>query len=195
MKCFVQYCNSHLCLKVWEQAEEFIPERFDLEGPVPNESNTDFRYTFYLCVELHYVKSRIGTYQALIDMVSASCLTSSKSFSSRQVANTRANIARMVAFEYLGATDTLTLSGRKQKPSFLTFYRSNISDALSPLIFRWSPSIYLQLESNQQPPFFLLPAYQFPRNPLPLLAVPESGHPITEVFIPPLPFTCSAPLP
>lgn len=30
--------------KVWERAEEFLPERFDLEGPVPNETNTDFRY-------------------------------------------------------------------------------------------------------------------------------------------------------
>lgn len=32
-----------LSLQVWERAEEFIPERFDLEGPVPNESNTDYR--------------------------------------------------------------------------------------------------------------------------------------------------------
>mgnify|MGYP007109620788 FL=1 len=30
-------------IKVWDRAEEFIPERFDLDGPVPNESNTDFR--------------------------------------------------------------------------------------------------------------------------------------------------------
>ncbi|XP_062165801.1 carotene epsilon-monooxygenase, chloroplastic isoform X2 [Alnus glutinosa] len=30
--------------KVWERAEEFLPERFDLEGPVPNETNTDFRF-------------------------------------------------------------------------------------------------------------------------------------------------------
>lgn len=30
--------------KVWERAEEFIPERFDLESPVPNESNTDYRH-------------------------------------------------------------------------------------------------------------------------------------------------------
>nr|AID51468.1 epsilon-ring carotene hydroxylase [Cucumis melo var. makuwa] len=36
--------NIHRSLQVWEQAEEFIPERFDLEGPVPNESNTDFRF-------------------------------------------------------------------------------------------------------------------------------------------------------
>jgi len=30
--------------KVWDRADEFIPERFDLEGPVPNESNTDYRF-------------------------------------------------------------------------------------------------------------------------------------------------------
>lgn len=36
--------NIHRSSQVWEQAEEFIPERFDLEGPVPNESNTDFRF-------------------------------------------------------------------------------------------------------------------------------------------------------
>lgn len=29
--------------KVWDRAEEFIPERFDLEGPIPNESNSDYR--------------------------------------------------------------------------------------------------------------------------------------------------------
>ncbi|WVZ57532.1 hypothetical protein U9M48_007907 [Paspalum notatum var. saurae] len=40
-----------LCLRqetsspeVWDRADEFVPERFDLEGPVPNESNTDFRF-------------------------------------------------------------------------------------------------------------------------------------------------------
>lgn len=36
--------NIHHSPKVWERAEEFVPERFDLDGPVPNESNTDFRY-------------------------------------------------------------------------------------------------------------------------------------------------------
>lgn len=30
--------------KVWERAEDFLPERFNLEGPVPNETNTDFRF-------------------------------------------------------------------------------------------------------------------------------------------------------
>ncbi|KAF7834721.1 Carotene epsilon-monooxygenase, chloroplastic [Senna tora] len=25
-------------------AEKFLPERFDLNGPVPNETNTDFRF-------------------------------------------------------------------------------------------------------------------------------------------------------
>ncbi|XP_050228808.1 carotene epsilon-monooxygenase, chloroplastic isoform X1 [Mercurialis annua] len=36
--------NIHRSSKVWERAEEFVPERFDLEGPVPNETNTDFRF-------------------------------------------------------------------------------------------------------------------------------------------------------
>eukprot|EP00252_Welwitschia_mirabilis_P026666 TRINITY_DN8810_c0_g1_i1.p1 TRINITY_DN8810_c0_g1~~TRINITY_DN8810_c0_g1_i1.p1 ORF type:complete len:569 (-),score=100.49 TRINITY_DN8810_c0_g1_i1:171-1877(-) len=36
--------NIHHSPKVWERAEEFIPERYDLDGPVPNETNTDFRF-------------------------------------------------------------------------------------------------------------------------------------------------------
>lgn len=36
--------NVHHSSQVWERAEEFLPERFDLDGPVPNETNTDFRY-------------------------------------------------------------------------------------------------------------------------------------------------------
>ncbi|PON56157.1 Cytochrome P450, E-class, group I [Parasponia andersonii] len=36
--------NIHHSSKVWERAEEFVPERFDLDGSVPNETNTDFRF-------------------------------------------------------------------------------------------------------------------------------------------------------
>ncbi|KAJ4705064.1 Cytochrome P450 [Melia azedarach] len=36
--------NIHRSSQVWDRAEEFWPERFDLEGPIPNESNTDFRF-------------------------------------------------------------------------------------------------------------------------------------------------------
>ncbi|KAI5319213.1 hypothetical protein L3X38_038921 [Prunus dulcis] len=36
--------NIHHSSEVWERAEEFLPERFDLEGSVPNETNTDFRF-------------------------------------------------------------------------------------------------------------------------------------------------------
>ncbi|XP_057983046.1 carotene epsilon-monooxygenase, chloroplastic isoform X2 [Malania oleifera] len=36
--------NIHHSSQVWERAEEFVPERFELEGPVPNETNTDFRF-------------------------------------------------------------------------------------------------------------------------------------------------------
>ncbi|KAL2323168.1 hypothetical protein Fmac_027547 [Flemingia macrophylla] len=36
--------NIHRSSEVWDRAEEFVPERFDLDGPVPNETNTDFRF-------------------------------------------------------------------------------------------------------------------------------------------------------
>lgn len=36
--------NIHRSPQVWDRAEEFVPERFDLEAPVPNETNTDFRF-------------------------------------------------------------------------------------------------------------------------------------------------------
>ncbi|KAG2485381.1 hypothetical protein HYH03_015869 [Edaphochlamys debaryana] len=37
--------NIHHSPAVWEDAEAFIPERFGpLDGPVPNEQNTDFKY-------------------------------------------------------------------------------------------------------------------------------------------------------
>ncbi|RZB85979.1 carotene epsilon-monooxygenase, chloroplastic-like [Glycine soja] len=36
--------NIHRSSEVWDRAEEFAPERFDLDGPVPNETNTDFRF-------------------------------------------------------------------------------------------------------------------------------------------------------
>ncbi|XP_022888641.1 carotene epsilon-monooxygenase, chloroplastic [Olea europaea var. sylvestris] len=36
--------NIHRSAQVWNRAEEFMPERYDLEGPVPNETNTDYRF-------------------------------------------------------------------------------------------------------------------------------------------------------
>ncbi|KAI0510953.1 hypothetical protein KFK09_011568 [Dendrobium nobile] len=36
--------NIHRSPQVWDGAEDFMPERFDLEGPVPNETNTNFRF-------------------------------------------------------------------------------------------------------------------------------------------------------
>ncbi|PIN21474.1 Cytochrome P450 CYP4/CYP19/CYP26 subfamily [Handroanthus impetiginosus] len=36
--------NIHHSAQVWERADDFVPERFDLDSPVPNESNTDFRF-------------------------------------------------------------------------------------------------------------------------------------------------------
>jgi hypothetical protein len=36
--------NIHRSPAVWEAPDEFRPERFPLDEPVPNESNTDYRY-------------------------------------------------------------------------------------------------------------------------------------------------------
>uniref|UniRef100_A0A0D9XM45 Cytochrome P450 n=1 Tax=Leersia perrieri TaxID=77586 RepID=A0A0D9XM45_9ORYZ len=36
--------NIHRSPEVWDRADEFVPERFDLEGPVPNETNTEYRF-------------------------------------------------------------------------------------------------------------------------------------------------------
>nr|GMD44504.1 carotene epsilon-monooxygenase, chloroplastic [Ipomoea batatas] len=36
--------NIHHSAKVWERAEDFLPERFGLDDPIPNETNTDFRF-------------------------------------------------------------------------------------------------------------------------------------------------------
>ncbi len=36
--------NIHHSTAVWEDPEAFLPERFGpLDGPVPNEQNTDFK--------------------------------------------------------------------------------------------------------------------------------------------------------
>jgi len=36
-------CLLFVIPKVWEKAEEFLPERFDIDGAIPNETNTDFK--------------------------------------------------------------------------------------------------------------------------------------------------------
>lgn len=36
--------NIHRSPAVWDRPDDFIPERFPVDEPVPNESNTDFRY-------------------------------------------------------------------------------------------------------------------------------------------------------
>eukprot|EP00887_Chlorella_sp_A99_P003484 scaffold7.g3484.t1 len=35
--------NVHRSPAVWDRPDDFLPERFDLEGPIPNEQNTDYR--------------------------------------------------------------------------------------------------------------------------------------------------------
>jgi hypothetical protein len=34
---------------VWDRPDEFEPERFPLDGPVPSEQNTDYRYIPFRC--------------------------------------------------------------------------------------------------------------------------------------------------
>jgi hypothetical protein len=37
--------NIHRSPAVWDNPDDFIPERFGpLDGPIPNEQNTDFRF-------------------------------------------------------------------------------------------------------------------------------------------------------
>ncbi|OMO81904.1 Cytochrome P450 [Corchorus capsularis] len=36
--------NIHHSSQVWDRAEEFVPERFDLASAIPNETNTDYRF-------------------------------------------------------------------------------------------------------------------------------------------------------
>lgn len=55
---YLSLCES----QVWDRAEEFIPERFDLDGPVPNESNTDYRYPIFF-----HLISIIHTLDVLLD--------------------------------------------------------------------------------------------------------------------------------
>lgn len=39
----VSVYNIHRNPNVWDQPDDFLPERFDLSAPVPNEQNTDYR--------------------------------------------------------------------------------------------------------------------------------------------------------
>ena len=34
---------------VWDRADEFLPERFALDAPVPTEQNTDYKYIPFRC--------------------------------------------------------------------------------------------------------------------------------------------------
>lgn len=36
--------NIHHSPAVWDRPEDFLPERFSLDEPVPNETNTDYKY-------------------------------------------------------------------------------------------------------------------------------------------------------
>lgn len=58
------------CAAVWDDPEEFKPERFPLDGPVPTEQNTDYRYipfsagprcAFDTCPPLGTLEPSMGT--------------------------------------------------------------------------------------------------------------------------------------
>ena len=36
--------NIHRSPAVWDRPDDFYPERFDLDAPVPTEQNTDYKY-------------------------------------------------------------------------------------------------------------------------------------------------------
>jgi len=45
MLCCAAPCRAVLCcVQVWDDPDSFIPERFPLDQPMPNEQNTDYRY-------------------------------------------------------------------------------------------------------------------------------------------------------
>ena len=44
VNCHRQHNTHHaLCVQVWDNPEAFMPERFPLDQPPPNEQNTDYR--------------------------------------------------------------------------------------------------------------------------------------------------------
>lgn len=49
----VSVYNIHRNPDVWEKPEDFLPERFSLDDPIPNEQNTNFRLT--ILTNLHYI--------------------------------------------------------------------------------------------------------------------------------------------
>lgn len=49
---FISVWNLHRSPEHWENADKFIPERWPLDGPNPNETNQGFRYAGFLPAHL-----------------------------------------------------------------------------------------------------------------------------------------------
>lgn len=45
---FISVWNLHRSPKHWNDADKFIPERWPLDGPNPNETNQEYRSDFIL---------------------------------------------------------------------------------------------------------------------------------------------------
>ena len=44
--------NIHHSRAVWDDPEAFRPERFPLDGPIPTEQNTNYKYIPFRCAFL-----------------------------------------------------------------------------------------------------------------------------------------------
>lgn len=56
--------NIHHSRAVWDDPEAFQPERFGLDGPTPNEQNTNFRLALVPCLALPTPHRILSHYRA-----------------------------------------------------------------------------------------------------------------------------------
>ncbi|CAH9117735.1 unnamed protein product [Cuscuta europaea] len=60
--------NIHHSTMVWERAEDFLPERFGIEDPMPNETNTDFRFIPFSGGPRKCVGDQFALLEAIVSM-------------------------------------------------------------------------------------------------------------------------------